>query len=330
MTQINPIDWENFLAKYPDAHVLQSNPWGKLKSEFAWEASYVISKVAGVQILFRKLPLGFRIAYIPKGPVGKNWTDLWAQTDQLCREKKAIFLRVEPDIWEDQALDVGQIFDGFIGDCPCIQPRRTIVVDLRNSEDEILARMKQKTRYNIHLAEKKDVKVEESDDVDAFYNLMINTGERDQFGIHAKKYYTRALELFGKDGSGRLFLASYQNLPIAGIIVFRRGKRTWYFYGASGELERNRMPTYLLQWEAMRWAKKNGCTEYDLWGVPDENLDTLEANFETRMDGLWKVYRFKRGFGGELKRSAGAWDKVYQPMLYKLYSWWISHRGGLS
>jgi lipid II:glycine glycyltransferase (peptidoglycan interpeptide bridge formation enzyme) len=92
-------------------------------------------------------------------------------------------------------------------------------------------------------------------------------------------------------------------------------------YGASSDVERNRMPTYLLQWAAMRWARDRGCTSYDLWGLPDEDEDVLEANFTERSDGLWGVYRFKRGFGGQVMRAAAAWEKVYQPLLYQLYVW---------
>ena len=88
------------------------------------------------------------------------------------------------------------------------------------------------------------------------------------------------------------------------------------------------MPTYLLQWEAIRWAKEKGCTQYDLWGVPDEDDETLEANFTDRNDGLWGVYRFKRGFGGEVKRAALAWDKVYNPILYFGYQTLMARRGG--
>ena len=104
------------------------------------------------------------------------------------------------------------------------------------------------------------------------------------------------------------------------------GERAYYFYGGSSNEERNRMPTYLLQWEAMRWAKARGATHYDLWGVPDEDEETLEANFETRDDGLWGVYRFKRGFGGKLIREPDAWDRVYSPMMYKLYQTYMSRR----
>jgi len=107
-------------------------------------------------------------------------------------------------------------------------------------------------------------------------------------------------------------------------MVFSNGTRAWYLYGASSNEERNRMPTYLLQWEAMRWAKESGCKEYDFWGVPDAEHDELEADFKQRHDGLWGVYRFKRGFGGDLRRGAGPWDRVYNPLLYTFYRWWMS------
>ena len=88
---------------------------------------------------------------------------------------------------------------------------------------------------------------------------------------------------------------------------------------ASSDEQRNRMPTYAVQWAAMRWAQARGCTSYDLYGVPDEGEETLEAGFVERHDGLWGVYRFKRGFGGQVKRSVGALDYVYNKPLYWLY-----------
>jgi len=115
-----------------------------------------------------------------------------------------------------------------------------------------------------------------------------------------------------------LLVAEYQGEPLAALMVFARGRRAWYFYGASTGKHRNKMPTYLLQWEAIRWAKARGCTEYDLWGVPDADGETLEAQFTQRRDGLWGVYRFKRGFGGVLRR-APVWDRVYRPLLYHAY-----------
>jgi lipid II:glycine glycyltransferase (peptidoglycan interpeptide bridge formation enzyme) len=327
MTVLTAAEWNSFLAKYPDSHILQSSEWGKLKSGFSWEPAWIRYKDTGAQVLFRKLPMGFHIAYIPKGPIGEDWSGLWEEIDRLCESRKTVFLKVEPDEWDDKVAGLKTQFPGFIENKTCIQPRRTIMINLTSSEEQILSRMKQKTRYNIHLAEKKEIKIVPSEDIDSFYQLITTTGERDQFGVHKKDYYGQALQLFGKDDKCKMLLATFQEQPIAGIMVFRQGKRAWYFYGASSEKERNRMPTYLLQWEAMRWAKRVGCEQYDFWGVPDEPEDILEEQFETRTDGLWKVYRFKRGFGGDLKRSAGAWDKVYQPIMYRFYKWWTQRRG---
>jgi lipid II:glycine glycyltransferase (peptidoglycan interpeptide bridge formation enzyme) len=149
--------------------------------------------------------------------------------------------------------------------------------------------------------------------------MMLVTGERDTFGVHAAAYYRKAYELFHADGTAELLVAEFEGEPLAALMVFARGKRAWYLYGASTDLERNRMPTYLLQWEAMRWARARGAEEYDLYGVPDADEAVLEAGFESRHDGLWGVYRFKRGFGGEIRRVVPALDRVYQPLLYRLY-----------
>jgi peptidoglycan pentaglycine glycine transferase (the first glycine) len=127
-----------------------------------------------------------------------------------------------------------------------------------------------------------------------------------------------------------LLLAEVDGEPVAAVMAFALPPRAWYFYGASGNRHRKKMPAYLLQWEAMRWARSVGCTTYDLWGVPDEDEETLEAGFAQRQDGLWGVYRFKRGFGGRLVRSVGAWDRVYAPVRYRLYCWILQVRARLS
>lgn len=312
--------WEAFLDRHPEAHLLQTAAWGELKAAFGWRVVRLIVGEAGAQVLFRPLPLGFSVAYIPKGPVGPRdaWEALWPQVDALCRRYRAVFLKVEPDLWEDADPEGAVPPPGFRPSPHAIQPRRTLVVSLEGSEDEILARMKQKTRYNIRLAARKGVTVRPWDDLEAFHALMTETGARDGFGVHSLDYYRRAYELFRPRGEAELLVAEYEGEPLAALMVFARGRRAWYFYGASSDRHRNLMPTYLLQWEAMRWAKARGCTEYDLWGVPDADQDMLEAQFTERRDGLWGVYRFKRGFGGVLRR-APVWDRVYIPLLYRLY-----------
>jgi lipid II:glycine glycyltransferase (peptidoglycan interpeptide bridge formation enzyme) len=322
MPLLSLTDWNRFLSQHPNTHLLQTGEWGELKGGFGWKPVRLVSGNLGVQILFRALPLGFTVGYIPKANIDSS---LWSEIDSACRQNRAIFLKFEPDHWGESSFPVGE-GAGVRVSPHNIQPPRTIVVDLRHTEEEILAGMKQKTRYNIRLAEKKGVTVRLWDDVASFHKMMIVTGGRDGFGIHSLEYYKRAYELFHPKGMCEILVAEYEGRPLAALFVARNGNRAYYLYGASTDEERNRMPTYLLQWEGMQWAKAHGCEEYDLWGVPDEDETTLEANFETRHDGLWGVYRFKRGFGGELKRAAQALDRVYNPLLYWAYLRFIGNR----
>jgi peptidoglycan pentaglycine glycine transferase (the first glycine) len=328
MPEVNLTDWNHFLESHPEAHLLQLGEWGELKKDFGWKPIRIIfDSQTGAQILFRRLPLGLTIGYLPK-PVNSNWLlvigdSVWKEIDAVCKKNHAIFLKIEPDLWQDQF----PISNLHLPISPHnIQPPRTIVVGIKDSEESVLARMKPKCRYNIRLAEKKGITVRTWDDIPAFHEMMTVTGGRDNFGVHSKEYYQRAYELFHAKGACELLVAEYEGKPLASLMVFSNSKRAWYVYGASNDHERNRMPTYLLQWQAIRWAKARGCEEYDLWGVPDEDEESLEANFESRHDGLWGVYRFKRGFGGEVKRAAQALDKVYNPLLYWMYTKYIGNR----
>ena len=327
MTILDTAQWDDFIETLPSAHILQTSAWGELKANFDWQPVRVRVDLCGAQVLFRRLPLGFTIGYIPKGPVGSGWKNLWPEIERVCRRMRAIFLKVEPDGWETEGIDWQVDLKGFIP-AKAIQPQRTIEISLEGSAEDRLARMKQKTRYNIRLAERKDVVVRQSDDVDMFHRMMLTTGERDRFGVHSLDYYRKAYQLFSPGGGCSLLVAEYNHLPLAALMVFAHGQRAWYFYGASTNEERNRMPAYLLQWEAMRWAAERGCKVYDLWGIPDEDEDRLELDFSEREDGLWGVFRFKRGFGGRVCRSAGAWDKPFQPVLYRLYQIYAKQRGG--
>jgi len=321
MTLVNSEEWGGFIQGHPEAHILQTATWGELKAGFGWSPRFILQGQIGALVLFKRLPLGLSVAYIPRGPVGNgDWQAFWSAVDELCREEHAIFLRIEPEIWEFDEKDF--IENALVNFSKCsqtIQPPRTILVSLAGSEEDILMRMKSKTRYNIRLAERKEVIVNTSTDVHAFHRMMQTTGERDAFGIHSLAYYQRAFHLFSEQDTCALLIAEYRGQPLAGLMAFAQSDTAWYFYGASTNKERNRMPTYPLQWEAMRWAKQRGCKVYDMWGVPDLPESDLEENFLERSDGLWGVYRFKRGFGGEVCRTIGAWDRVYNPLVYKAY-----------
>jgi lipid II:glycine glycyltransferase (peptidoglycan interpeptide bridge formation enzyme) len=328
MPQVSLTAWNAYLKNYPDAHLLQTGEWGELKSTFGWDpVRFIMEDGPGAQILFRRLPLGLTLAYLPKPVFSERLAvtsdQFWVEVDSICKKRRAVFLKIELDTWES---DFMLHHSAFILSKHNIQPPRTLVVNIQGTEDDLLARMKQKTRYNIRLAEKKGVTVRPWEDLAAFHRMMQITGGRDRFGVHSLEYYRRAYELFHPAGMAELLVAEYEGKPLAALMVFARGRRAWYVYGASNDEERNRMPTYLLQWEAMRWARSKGAEEYDLWGVPDEEEETLEAQFTERSDGLWGVYRFKRGFGGQLKRSVQALDRIYHPLLYKLYLWRMAGR----
>lgn len=325
--QISNLDWKEFLKHHSNAHLLQTAEWGELKTQFGWKAVRVICGEDGAQILFKLLPGGFSIAYIAKGP-SRLSDELLTEINQICRDHKSIFLKIEPDAWEPwnptAALQTGEWIASR-----SIQPRRTVMVSLEGAEEEILMRMKQKTRYNIRLAEKKEVDVKSSSNIEEFHKLALQTSARDAFGVHSIAYYQKVYDLFHPIGQCELLTAYYQDQPLASIFAMAQGDFGYYMYGASSDLERNRMPTYLIQWEAMKWARTRGCKWYDLWGIPDMDDEELEKNFLQMEvhDGLWGVYRFKRGFGGETWRSAGAWDYVYNRPMYWIYQQYLKLRG---
>jgi len=319
MERITKSDWDEFLKKYPDAHILQTSQWGDLKAKHGWIPHYICDGNSGAQILFRKLPFGLTIGYIPKGPVGNNWQSVLDFAIEISHESNAIVLYIEPDLWIDQIDAWKGVLNDFQESKISIQPKRTIAISLIGTEDDWLKEMKQKTRYNIRLAAKKDIVVERSEDIELFNQLMRVTSNRDEFNVHQPTYYSDVFNLFSKNSQCELLIAKYENTPLASLMVFFRGNRAWYFYGASNNKERNRMPTYLLQWEAMRLAAARGCATYDLWGIPDCDYKELETKFMGRSDGLWGVYRFKRGFGGEIKRTAGVYEKALNRILFTGY-----------
>ena len=330
-------EWDAFVAAHPHGSLLQTTNWARLKNRFGWTSERVWMRrdgrlVAGAQVLFRSLAMGVvKMAYVPHGPL-VDWHDdeqvavLLNQIDQAAYRRGAGLLKMEPRLWQDAwpAAEWEALYrrHGCVPSPDTIQPPRTIVIDLRPSEEEILVAMKQKTRYNVRLAEKKGVttRLGTAADLPAFIRLMDATGQRDGFGIHQPEYYRAALELFAPQNAA-LLLAEYEGRALAGVMVFTCGDRAAYLYGASSDEERARMPAYAAQWAGLRWARARGCVEYDLWGVPDADEAELEAGFTDRQDGLWPVYRFKRGFGGQVRRTVGAADRVYNGLLHRLYAW---------
>jgi peptidoglycan pentaglycine glycine transferase (the first glycine) len=329
MPEVNLSEWNAFLNENAHAHLLQSGEWGELKSHFGWEAVRIVEGTSGAQILFRRLPLGLSFAYLPKGPVSTRepGNAFWGSVEKACTDRRAVFLKVEQDGWREIPPGFSIKRTGFQTSPQHIQPAGTLLISLDATEEEIFDRMKPKTRYNIRLAGRKEVLARTSADIDKFHRLLNITGHRKEFHVHSLEYYQRAYSLFHPAGKCELFFAEFQDQTLAAVMVFLQGKQAYYLYGASSDEQRNRKPTYPLQWEAIQWAHRMGCTEYDMWGIPDGIQEDAGGDDEERDDGLWGVYRFKRGFGGEIRHALPPLDRIYNPLFYKLYLWRISRSG---
>lgn len=343
-------EWDYALASIPYAHVLQSWAWGEIKARHGWSPRRVLffendEPAAAAQILRRPLPrTPFGVLYVPKGPAldfenAELFTRTLSELENIAREQRAIFVKVDPDIRVTQNTAHTLAQRGWRISDEQIQFHNTVTLDLRRTEQEILADMKPKWRYNIRLAEKKGVRVEQGtiEDAKTFYDMYAETSSRDGFLIRPFEYYRDVWATMLNARQAKIFLArvdhsstalrpaqsdspmlrSAQDDVVAGIIVFFFGERAWYFYGASRNAHRDLMPNHLLQWEAMRWAKAQGVTEYDFWGAPDELSDKGQPSESAPMYG---VYKFKMGFGGEFVERIPAHDFIANHALYWLYA----------
>ena len=320
----DPAAFDAALLRLPRPHVLQTSHWAALKAPY-WNASHHLwgslnQPQAAATVLTRswgRLPL--RIQYVPKGPLAvadlDQWLALLTWLENHAKRSGAIFLKIDPDVDAESELGrtlVEQLqMRGWIFSADQVQFRNTMLSDLTLDEETLLAGMKQKTRYNIRLAGRRGVQVGLSADFETFYDLYAETAARDGFLIRPRDYYLAVMTRMQKNGLGQLLLANVAGEIVSGVFLFRLGPTAWYFYGASSDSHRRDMPAYLLQWEAMRWAKAQGCTTYDWWGAPDELGEE---------DRMWGVYRFKQGFGGQFRRWIGAWDFTPRPRLYRTYT----------
>jgi lipid II:glycine glycyltransferase (peptidoglycan interpeptide bridge formation enzyme) len=345
INHLDDVTWDAFVAAAPAGHLLQTSRWGRLKAIFGWQVERLTivahqAVIGGAQVLYRSFFPGLTLAYVPKGPI-VDWeaepvvTALMTALRQAARRRAAFCLKVEPEIPLSSQFPGNSAVSGELpltsalrrlGLRPSpqsIQPRTTLVIDLDGSDELLLARLRPKWRYNIRLAERKGVIVRAGsiDDLPVYQRLVQETTQRNAFAAYGVDYYRTAYELFAPLGQACLLVAEYQGVMLAGVMVFVTDRKAWYLYGASGNAHRDLMPSYLLQWRAMQWARGLGCLTYDLWGIPDEVGVAPEhyshADIE-RKDGLWGVYRFKRGFGGRVVCTVGAYDDVYSRPIYRL------------
>lgn len=320
-------EYEEFVSGHPRGEFMQSTRWQEVKSNWKWEA--VVSRdgegrIAGAcGVLIQKMPLfGTTFLYAPRGPVcdihdQQVLADLKAGVDQLAKTYNAHLFKMDPDVAADDQeflrlmdkMGFARFYgpDGF----ETIQARFNYRLYLQGrTEAELMAGFTQKTRYNIRVARKHGVEVRPvgPERLDDFMKIYRVTGARDGFNTRPKEYFQRMLSALGPHC--RLYMGFYEGQAICGAITTNYAGKTCYVYGASDNAHRNVMPNYLMQMEMIRWAVETGCDVYDFQGI--------SGDMENENGHMYGLYRFKRGFGGQVDELAGEFNYLYKPVTARL------------
>jgi len=352
LNQTEEYKWSDFVANHPLGNIHQTPEWGHFQSEIPGRGKYWIivleeadKIIAGALMLRTSLPHGYSWLYTPRGPLltYENSEQACSQMNillevikKIAKEEKAVFLRIDPLIEKSARADFNGektsetshlglechrhaplSFPHFRQNIHGFQPDHTLILDLTKSEDELLAQMKPKGRYNMRLAEKKGVKIRTSTprdphfarDLASFYRILHETTSRDGFHGHNQDFYKNMLESLGSDHS-TLYLAEFEGKIIAASLNTFFGNTATYYYGASSNEHRNVMAPYLLHWQAIRDAKDKGYNFYDFFGIAPENA----------VNHPWGgVTDFKKKFGGTEISYQLPQEFIFKKTLYLLY-----------
>ncbi len=333
--------WNQIVSSFSPTSLLQSWQWGDIKSRYGWEVDHKtwtneqdeIQAAAMILKREQRIPfigLGLKILYVPKGPLldwrGEIRERVLQDLVDYAREVGAVYIKIDPDLIiaegyqgsddfsqneREQEIIQQMVDNGWIISKQQIQFKNTFIIDLSKTPEEILSDMKQKTRYNIRLAGRKGVTVRnlELDELDKLYEMYAETSNRDGFIIRPRDYYLDLWRTFISADMATALVAEVEGELVAGLMLFHFGDRSWYLYGMSTNKHREKMPNYLLQWEAIKISHEKGCSVYDLWGAPDEFNKT---------DRMWGVYRFKEGLGAKVLQTTGALDYPVRKIEYKI------------
>ncbi len=316
--------FDQFVFNSPYGHVLQTFAWARVKK--AWKPFGIAvldgeEIVASVLILKRKLPLVGSMFYAPRGPIWNGeredvLTCLLTGIRYLAKRERAYVLRMDPDVpygnetYRKMMEEHGLVLLPDAENLEHIQSQHLMRVDLvGKTPQQVLDSFKRKKRYYVRLAQRNGVYVEQGtkEDLEIFFDLMQQTGERDHFAIRSRSYFEDIMDSFGERAA--LFFAKDETgMPLAGALCLQGAGKLHYLYGASSNEKRKLAPTYLLQWDLIQYAMHCGCKLYDLRGVP-KNPESSD------IEGL---YRFKSGFGGCVVDLVGEYHDIYRPVLYKI------------
>ena len=319
-------EYESYVSKQQGISFMQSVKWSKVKKD--WLSEQILLKdecgyVHGaVQMLIKKIPfLRTAFIYIPRGPVcdlhDKYAVKRLTELIRLYAQKyNAFMVRMDPMIDHSDTQAIGLLTsDGFHYDPnrsedDMIQSQKNYILNIAGkTSEQVFDSFHPKWRYNIRTAIRKGVRcVSDNSRLDDFYTLMQETGNRDGFCIRSKEYYRKLLAALGRNA--RLYMCySPQGMPLSGAISVCYGDRVSYVYGASTAKQRNLMPNYLMQWTMINWAIEGKNYIYDFQGIPFYK-DPEHPNYG--------VYKFKKGFNGEVVTYAGEFFYVFKPFMKKI------------
>lgn len=327
------VRYSQFVREHSNCHFLQDPAWAQVKALWKWRGILALDDdgriLGAMSVLLRPLPLGCHVAYAPRGPVcirkdARVMESLTAGLKALAKQFKCLLTYLDPD--EPESNEAFRMLMKELGyrerqsdDFSGVQPQSVFRLSLEDqTEESLLASFAQKTRYNIRLAQKRGVRVEQysggkeisQEALKSFDRLMQTTGERDHFLVRGSTYFEQLLHALKNDAV--LYLAYLEERPIAGSIAIFYGDKAWYLYGASANEQRGAMPNYLLQWTMILEALKRECRIYDFRGVPGTGRTD---------DPLYGLYRFKKGFSGEHMRFTGLFTNFHSPVLGRLFDW---------
>ncbi len=302
-------------------HPLQSYEWGEFRKKMGLTVvrlgMFNAGKlVTGFQFTIHNVPLlGIKVGYLPKGPkLNKETLDA---VSEACRSHRCAFIKIEPNVetgTDTETEEVLKSYPGIAKATHSLFTKYTFYLDLTKSEDELLFQMKEKTRYNVRLAQKKGVTVQEENTPEVFnnyLNLLRETAKRDKFFAHDPKYHQQMWEVLSPAGIAKLLTARFENQILVAWVLFVWKNFLYYSYGSSSSEHREVMASNLVYFEAAKLGKKMGLTTFDLWGALGPNPNSS--------DPFYGFHRFKEGYGGKLVEFVGSYDLVLNKPLYDIF-----------
>ncbi len=297
------------------SHPLQSLEW----ANFREKTGVKIIRRENFQVSIHKIPkLPFNIGYFPKGNMPDK--EMLEQLTKTGKENNCIFIQLEPNVISSDSVKNKIKELGLINAAHPLFTKYTFLLDLTKTEENLLKDMHPKTRYNIRVAQKHNVKIVEDNSKTAFDQYLKLTREtifRQKFFAHSENYHKIMWETLGNKEvsrdklSAHLFLAKYKNEILAAWILFVFKNTLYYPYGASSSKFREAMASNLMMWEAIKFGKNLGLKKFDMWGALGPNPD--------EKDSWYGFHKFKQGYGATLTEFVGSYDLVINKPLYQFY-----------